>query len=306
MHKITNVSVLSNITRLGITNPMRAYSTLRRWRRMQNVTKGVLRARNVDAIDWTADAGLPADPADHLFMSFHYGLWYMTLAALAKATGRHRVYCLVGKIDPSYSDRMAAMARAAGIEIVLVPGGIAMLRGVRQARAEGALIFVLVDVPWGLTDEADRHFPFMGGFIEAKSALFTFAERAGLKPHLLVADHDGATHTTVIRNHAVQSQAHCFELLDRYVRAKPWLWERLIDMHKYVSTAVEPLHLPFRLAQDFFVARMGDLKVTRVNKSLYELMLRARKVASAGYSAQADSILKDIHATTTMDVRSVF
>src|SRR5471032_2960211 len=169
MHKITNVSVLSNIIRLGITNPMRAYSTLRRWRRMQNVTKGVLKARNVEAIDWAADADLPRDAKDRLFMSFHYGLWYMTLAAMAQATGCRRVYCLVGKIDPSYSDRMAAMAQAAGIEIVLVPGGIAMLRGVRQARAEGALIFVLIDVPWGVADEPDLSFSFLGGEIEAKS-----------------------------------------------------------------------------------------------------------------------------------------
>ena len=42
MHKITNVSVLSNIVRLGITDRTHAFSTLRRWRRVQNVTKRVL------------------------------------------------------------------------------------------------------------------------------------------------------------------------------------------------------------------------------------------------------------------------
>jgi hypothetical protein len=170
MHKITNVSVLSNIVRLGITDRTRAFSTLRRWRRVQNVTKRVLESRSATGIAWTAADPLPSEPGDRLFMSFHYGLWYMTLAALAEATGCRRVYCLIGKPDPTYSDRMTAIARASSIEVVLVTGGVSMLRGVRQALAEGALLFVLIDVPWGLGGEPDRSYPFLGGRIEARSA----------------------------------------------------------------------------------------------------------------------------------------
>jgi hypothetical protein len=306
MHKVTNVSVLSNIVRLGATDSPRAYSTLRRWRRIQNVTKQVLKARSTETVRWTADAGLPTEPGDRLFMSFHYGLWYMSLAAMAQATGCHKVYCLVGEIHPSYNDRMAAMARAAGIEIVLVPGGIAMLRGVRKARAEGALIFVLVDVPWGMSGEPDQRFPFCGGQIEAKSALFTFAERAGLHPHLLVADYDETERRTFVRNHEVQSQAECFALLERYVAAKPWLWERLIDVHKFSRSSGDLPHLPFKVANDFYVADMASLKVARVNRPLYERMLEARRLGSQGCAAEAASLLEQIHAHTALAVRSVF
>lgn len=306
MHKITNLSVLSNIARLGFATPRRAYSTLRRWRRTQNATKRVLQACNVESVRWRADPGLPSAPGDRIFMSFHYGLWYMTLAALAEATGCRRVYCLVGQTHPEYTGRMATMARAAGIEITVVPGGIAMLRGVRQARAEGALIFVLVDVPWGLADEPDLRFSFLGGEIEAKSALFKFAERAGLAPHLVVADHDAATDTTIVRHHAIASQAECFELLERYVDEKPWLWERLTDMHKYVRLPSRPAHLPFRLANDFYVANLQDLKVARVNKPMYDALLRARDLTTQGARDQAVSLLKDIHAATTLDIQSVF
>jgi len=306
MHKVTNVSVLSNIVRLGVTDRQHAYSTLRRWRRIQNVTKQVLQARTTDSVDWTADEGLPAQPHDRLFMSFHYGLWYMNLAAMAKATGCHKVYCLVGEIHPSYNDRMAAMARAAGIEIVLVSGGIAMLRGVRQARAEGALMFVLVDVPWGMGGAPDQRFPFLSGHIDARSALFTFAERAGLQPHLLVADYDEAQRRTIIRNHELSSQSECFTLLERYVSDKPWLWERLIDIHKYSSQSGERPHLPFKVANDFYVADMANLQVSRVNRSLYEQMLESRRLASLGRSADAASLLEHIHASTNLAVRSVF
>lgn len=306
MHKVTNVSVLSNIVRLGNPDRTRAYSTLRRWRRIQNMTKRVLQSRSTHDVRWVGDAALPTQAGDRLFMSFHYGLWYMSLAAMAQATGCQRVYCLVGEIDPSYNDRMAAMARAAGIEIVLVPGGIAMLRGVRKARAEGALIFVLVDVPWGLSGEPDQRFPFFSGHIEAKSALFTFAERAGLQPHLLVADYDEAERTTFVRSHEVQSQAECFALLQRYVADKPWLWERLVDIHKFSTLAGERPHLPFKVANDFYVADMANLKVSRVNRSLYERMLEARQLASQGLAADAASLLEQIHASTTLAVRSVF
>jgi hypothetical protein len=306
MHKVTNVSVLSNIVRLGATDRTHAYSTLRRWRRVQNVTKRVLKERSTQDLRWSGDAALPTVAGDRLFMSFHYGLWYMSLAAMAQATGCHRVYCLVGEIHPSYNDRMAAMARAAGIEIVLVPGGIAMLRGVRKARAEGALIFVLVDVPWGLSGEPDQRFPFFGGHIEAKSALFTFAERAGLQPHLLVADYDEAERSTFVRSHPVQSQAECFELLQRYVAHKPWLWERLIDIHKFSTLAGERPHLPFKVANDFYVADMANLKVSRVNRTFYERMLEAKRLVSQGFAAEAASLLEQIHASTTLAVRSVF
>jgi len=306
MHKVTNVSVLSNIVRMGAADGTRAYSTLRRWRRIQNLTKRVLQQFSTRELRWAGDAALPKQVGDHLFMSFHYGLWYLSLAAMAQATGCHRVYCLVGEIHPSYNDRMAAMARAAGIEIVLVPGGVAMLRGVRKARAEGALIFVLIDVPWGLSGEPDRRFPFFGGHIEAKSALFTFAERAGLQPHLLVADYDEVERSTFVRSHAVQSQAECFELLQRYVAEKPWLWERLVDVHKFSSLTGERPHLPFKVANDFYVANMANLKVARINRTLYERMLEAKRLALQGLAADAASLLDQIHASTTLAVRSVF
>jgi hypothetical protein len=270
------------------------------------MTKQVLQARSTQTVRWVGDPALPTQAGDRLFMSFHYGLWYMSLAAMARATGCHTVYCLVGEIHPSYNDRMAAMARAAGIEIVLVPGGIAMLRGVRRARAEGALLFVLVDVPWGLTGEPDHRFPFRGGTIDAKSALFTFAERAGLQPHLLVADYDEAEKSTLVRSHPLSSQAECFALLDRYVADKPWLWERLVDMHKYVAIPGEPAHLPFRLSNEYYVADMGTLEVSRVNRPLYDRMLEARRLASDGAKASAASLLKDLHARTSLEVRSVF
>ena len=74
MHKVTNVSVLSNIVRLGTSDARRAWSTLRRWRRFQNITKRVLHTRSTADVRWSADAALPAQPGDRLFMSFHYGL----------------------------------------------------------------------------------------------------------------------------------------------------------------------------------------------------------------------------------------
>lgn len=101
-------------------------------------------------------------------------------------------------------------------------------------------------------------FPFLGGEIEAKSAPFTFAECAGLQPHLLVADYDAADATTRIRSHQVHSQDECFEPLERYVAAKPWLWERLIE-----------------------------LQVSRVSWPLYDRMLEARRLASQGHAAES-------------------
>src|SRR5947208_2184966 len=77
-HKATNVSVLSNIIRLCAAYSRRAWSTLRRWRRVQNMTKQVLQSRSTENVRWSADAALPAQAGDRLFMSFHYGLWYMS------------------------------------------------------------------------------------------------------------------------------------------------------------------------------------------------------------------------------------
>lgn len=304
MHKVTNLSVLANLLRLGLAQGEDAFALLRRWRRTQNISKRVLLQRHTRDIRWDADASLPADPRDCLFMSFHYGLWYMSLAAMARASGCQRVYCLVGQIDPSYEDRMAAIARAAGIEIVLVSGGTAMLRGVRQARAEGALLFVLVDVPWGVSGEPDRRYPFCAGDIAARSGLFAFAERAGLKPQLLVADYDEAQRHTQIRHHAIQTQAECFALLQDYVQRKPWLWDRLIDVHKYSQQQTPARHLPFRLAQDFYLADTSTLGITRINRPLYE-QLQAHRRLRRSDATGAHALLEQIHARTALDIHAV-
>jgi len=65
-------------------------------------------------------------------------------------------------------------------------------------------------------------------------------------------------------------------------------------------------HVPFRLANDFYVADMASLKVSRVSRPLYERMLEARQLASHGLAAEAASLLRGIHASTALDVRSVF
>jgi hypothetical protein len=311
MHKVTNVSVLSNIVRLGIEDERAAYATLRQWRRMQALTQDVLKRRSAQHLPWRLQGELPADKTGRLFMSFHYGLWYLVLAALTQGRqGAHYdgppVYCLISKPHPAYSDRLGAMALAAGIRVEFVPGGIAMVRGVRRAQAEGALLFVLIDVPWGIRSESDLRYPFLGGRIEAKSALFTFAERVGLTPHLLVADFDAPTGESRIVDHGVQNQAACFDLLQRYVGAKPWLWDRLVDLHKYVERPGAVRYLPFRLDGHYYLTEMHSLRIFRVARSLYGEVRLAKRLLASSEPELGARLLKEIHDKSALGIRAVF
>jgi len=111
-----------------------------------------------------------------------------------------------------------------------------MLRGERRARAEGALIFVLVDVALGRERRArPAALPFFGRVISRPSRrCVTFAARAGLQPHLVVADYDEADGMTRVRSHC---RANAGRMLRNgssiTLRASPGLWERLIDLHKF-------------------------------------------------------------------------
>jgi hypothetical protein len=306
MHKLTNVSVLSNIVRLGISEPHQAFTVLRKWQRVQHLSQRMVREGSASHLRWQFDGRLPDDMRGRLFMSFHYGLWFLVLGALTQGRPGQRVFALISRADDGYTERMSAIARAAGIDLVLVPGGISMLRGVRRAQAEGAILFVLIDVPWGLTHEADLRFPFMGGQIEAKSALFTLAERVGLQPHLLVADFDEATQCTQIIDHGCQDQARCFELLEQCVAAKPWLWERLFDIHKYVHLPASQRYLPFRLGGDFYLAEMQALRVFRVNRVMYDQVHRMKRLIAHGDRDGSEQLVRELHEKTSLGITTVF
>lgn len=306
MNKVTNVRVLSNLVRLGVKNRTRAYSGLRRWRRMQSISQQVLQARSIDDLPWTDAAQLTSNCGDRIFMSFHYGLWGLCIRAVVKATQCRRVYCIVDQAESAYSARLAALGQVAGIDLVVLSGGRSLLLGMAQARAEGAPIFAMLDGPCATSDETSQRFAFMGGQIAASATLFSLAVHAGLVPHLLVADYDERQHTSVVRSHAPKTQADCFALLEAYVKDKPWLWERLGDLHQQVSMPGRQPHLPFKLFNDFYVANMADLKVSRVNQTLYEQVLQVKRFTLQGLPLHAVSLLTDIRASTNLQLGAVF
>ena len=307
MHKTTNVAVLSNILRLGIEEPADAFSVLRKWRRTQNVTKDVLIKRSANHLKWELHGKLPDNMGDHLFVSFHYGLWYFALAALHAHAPDRRIYCLISRQDDNHAQRLLEIARAAQIEIVFIQGGVSMVRGALKAKAEGAILFVLIDVPWGLSSETDRQFPLMNGDIQAKSALFKFAERLQLQPRLLVTDFDERTRVTHVIDHGTCDQDQCFRIFDQCVSEKPHLWDRLFDVHKYYAARNTPdRYFPFRLDGSYYVINMASMRTYRVTRRFFEDSRQLKNLVEQGIRDEADKLRRDIHARTNLHLGAVF
>lgn len=61
----------------------------------------------------------------------------------------------------------------------------------------------------------------------------------------------------------------------------------------------------FELLQRY-VTDMANLKVARVNRSLCERMPEAKRLMSQGLADEAAALLEQVHASSSLAVRSVF
>ncbi|MRW91733.1 hypothetical protein GJ699_17200 [Duganella sp. FT80W] len=226
MQKSRTVMALANLLKLGMARST-AYAHLRKWLRYQQT---LLVHPDMDLRYRYHGPALQHCGAT-LYMSCHYGAYPVLIKALADASPRRTIYCCMSTQSDQHAQLLQGVATLHNITIHFILGGMALLRGLRRAQAEGAPIFVLIDLPWGSPSPSDTRHAFLDGQILAKTALFTLAERMRLPHRLLFADIEADGH--VITDLGALPQRDCLRALEQRIVAHPYYFDRLFDLHKF-------------------------------------------------------------------------
>lgn len=288
MNALRRALARANFERLGIPR-QQLLSTLLQWARYQRAIGRIAAERNLDAFPCDYPR-MAVQPRRFLYMSCHYGIYAHTVGAVARGSQGHRVCVLVGEQSQQQSELLRAIADRHGCRLDFVQGGFKLLKGARQCLNDGIPLFMLVDVPWGMTDPPDGTFPFLGGTIRTRSVYFRLCGALGLEPYFLLADADrGLAHSTV-RDFGPCDQAGLFRLFAEAVADKPFLWDRWFDCHKFTSPErAFSGFLAFRAAGGSYVLDTNAMQLFEVASA----QLRLLKVVKAA-ECQPDS--RDKHA----------
>ena len=215
------------------------------------------------------ESGLDIDVGGKFFMSCHYGSYPHVINSIAQKAKDKTLYVIVGSESDALKQALTLCAKNAHISIHFIDGGFGMLRQVKQALANHYPVFVEIDVPWGAQHECNTSFPFVGGQIKAKDALFRMIDRLGVAKNFVLSS-CGQQSITVI-NYGDLTQAQCFDIFADTVRNSPQQYERLFQMHLYFEPNISPnVAIIWQGSQSQYIIHTQDLKAWTTQRPLLQ------------------------------------
>ena len=168
----------------------------------------------------------------HLYASFHFSAYQALYIALAQHDPQRRVLSLVGEQSVENQRILEVLGKSQGINISFVTSGYSMLRQLREGRAQGTSVLILIDVPWSADGAVkDAKYKFARGTILGLSAVERLV--AKIDPDFKVVIprmEDGRINIdSVPGNNFTDYLGHFGSLL----LASPTDYERLDRLHRY-------------------------------------------------------------------------
>lgn len=204
-------------------------------------------------------SGLETPVGGKFFMSCHYGSYPHVVEAIGKRAKDNTVYVLIGSEGENLKTLLEQRARETNITLHFLDGGFGMLKRVKQALANDYPVFVEIDVPWGLVHECNMEFPFVGGRLKAKDALFRMIERLAV-PKNFILSMVGKEGVAII-NYGDLNQSQCFSIFADAVRNSPQQYERLFQMHNYfVPEQESKVAIIWQGQQGQYIVHASDMK----------------------------------------------
>ena len=215
------------------------------------------------------ESGLNFDVGGKIFMSCHYGSYPHVINSIAQKAKDRTIYVIVGSESDSLKNALTSCAQNANFSINFIDGGFGLLKRIKRAVEDHYPLFVEIDVPWGANDECNVTFPFVGGEIKAKDALFRLIERLGIEKNFVLSS-CGDNSISVI-NYGDLSQSQCFQVFSDHVQNSPHQYERLFQMHNYFKPKTLPnAVVHWKGAQSQYVIHTSDMKAWAVKHDLFE------------------------------------
>jgi hypothetical protein len=305
MNKLDFVHATANAICLARSDTGAALRQAAKWSRFKRSMDRCAEKGSVRGLQWTDGIEADITPAATLYMSFHYGAYLCCVGALARRFPNKRIYWIISTESRRQESILLPIAADSGVDLAFLSGGASMLRGLYRAIAEQAVIFVLIDLPWGINDIRDRRFAVPGGVLQAKSQLFKLCERAGLTPQLLVADYAEDEGLTTVRHHGPCSQDAAFAVLAAYLGRNMYLWERLNECHTMAEFDKTGAFITFATPGGKFLMEVDSRKMFRLPPGLRTYLSDFRRYRRMGDDAASSAILDKLRLATGRDIRAI-
>lgn len=238
MQKLRTSLAYLNARRYGLSKSQ-AFACAMSWRQhsttlySQSVADQVFNASVVNTINFT-------DTTDSkvLYVSAHFSAYTLVTMVLARHY-KKTIYIVVGTPPVEFENAIVESLAKVGAKAIIIRSDFSLLKNIRSAIDEGALVFSLFDVPWTRLEIPNRdlqEFSFGEGNIQAIDAIFSIAKRLKLRPTLVLCEPSDGTFNIV--NYGERTQQECFEKLALAVKANPGHFERFCELHKYYVNGV--------------------------------------------------------------------
>lgn len=305
MNKSDFLHALANLVSLGITSPRDAYPMLKRWRRLKREMNAYVEFGADAGLKYVSDLALLEETEPTIYVSFHFGTYIACVSALAQRFPGRKCYWLISTESRSQEHILLPIAQKAGIDLEFLSGSTTMIRGLRRALSEGAFIFVLIDLPWGINQIRDRTFPVRGGTLQAKSQLFKLARHLNVRPRLIVAEYDETRDITRVVDKGFCTQEEAFAQLAIYLEKQPYLWERLDQCHRMAEFEPTGGYIAFMAKGEHFLFAVDSKKIFRLPATLRRQVRILKTALAEGEQDHAATISQQIRLATHHDMRTV-
>ena len=213
------------------------------------------------------ESGMNIEVGGKLFMSCHYGSYVDIVCSIGRRAKENTVHVLIGDEPERLKRSLIERVREAGITVYFIDGGFGMLRQLRKVLSDGFPVFVEIDVPWGPSQSCDISFPFVGGKLMGKRALFNMAERLHVEKNFVLSS--VGKNSITICNFGDLDQSDCYRIFADTVRNGPHLYERLFQLHNYFEPEVDSdVAIIWAGKSDHYILHARDMKTWMTPHSL--------------------------------------
>ena len=268
MNPLRRALALANMAAMGIEHADLP-GTLRRWNRTQRALRTIAVARSFDRFDFEMPP-LKVESSQYLYMSAHFGLYAHTLATVALQSSHRRLAVLIGEQAGQQEQLLQAIAHRYGCELSFIRGGFSLIKGARKAANEGTPLFMLIDVPWGVSDPTDGQSSLLHGTLRTRSAYFKLCNLLGLRPYLMLArsSSDFSRHWVDLIGEIGADEA--VGRICTAIEDQPYLWDRWFDCQKFTVPGREVKGaIPFRAGRTPYALSLPEYRAFSLSERLY-------------------------------------
>lgn len=268
MNYIVKAKVLSNLYLLSNEDDDLLNHNFERWIRYQSVLQGALHKGNLNDFNIVGESVWPSEC--RYFVSAHVGIYPTLILHLSKRFPDKVIVCLIGKQKAMDLIVNVASEHKVNVKFVEIGNSPFALRECIKLAKSGAVFLSFVDVPLGTSNNDLLEVNFAKGKAKFKSGIFRLAETLNLEPYMIISMYDPEGYDVNIVTYPVLDYQYFFAKLNDIICGKPYVWDKVMDMHRFYEARDTGAYIGFRVGGDNYLMCALSKRTYKVNKPLFD------------------------------------